>query len=331
MRAVITAWSAISAGGSGRAALDAARARPTLLDEQQPDLRALVAEQFVVEEALGKKGTGSMDRSSALAVAVARDVLATVEVDELTGVVLGTTSGSTQTQWQFTRDSLTRRKPYFVNPAMMPFALMNSAASQVAIWHGLKGPNATIADGRLSGLSGLRYAMRLLAVGRASGVVCGAVEECSVPRAWLEQHRGGDRLPGEGAAVVFLEPPGSARRPLAEVLGVQTKVAVSGDLAATLAGCVRSVLTRFGYAAGEVNTIAVSAPGGWLAEAERAGVAEALGSAPVKVLDPGQQLGDLGAAIGPFQFVALLAEPGLGLATALDEDGTVGCGLLRVS
>ena len=40
---------------------------------------------------------------------------------------------------------------------------------------------------------------------------------------------------------------------------------------------------------------------------------------------------DLGAAVGPFQLVAMLAEPGLGLVTALDADGNAGCALLRVS
>lgn len=302
-----------------------------VLDEQHPRLRGLVAEQFVVEEALGKKGTASMDRCSALAVAVARDLLADVEVDPLTGVVLGTTSGSTQTQWAFTRDSLTRRKPYFVNPAMMPYALMNSAASQVAIWHGLRGPNSTIAGGRMSGLSGLRYAARLLVTGRAGAVVCGAAEECSIPRAWLEWHRDGDRPPGEGAAVMLLEPPGLARHPLAEVLGVETRVAVDGDLRAALVECVRSVLARCGCAAGDVDTVVVSAPGGRLADAERMGIEEALSGMPAKVLDPGAYLGDLGAAVGPFQLVAMLAEPGLGLVTALDADGAVGCGLLRVN
>lgn len=331
MGAVITAWSAISAGGSGRAALDPARARATVLDERHPMLRGLVAEQFVVEDALGKKGTASMDRCSALAVAVARDLLADVEVDVLTGVVLGTTSGSAQTQWEFTSDSLTRRKPYFVNPAMMPYALMNSAASQVAIWHGLRGPNSTIAGGRMSGLSGLRYSARLLATGRARAVVCGAVEECSMPRAWLERHRDGDRLPGEGAAVMLLEPQGAARHPLAEVLGVETRVAVDGDLRAALVECVRSVLARCGYAAGDVDTAAVSAPGSRLADAEHAGIEQALSGMPAKVLDPGAYLGDLGAAVGPFQLVAMLAEPGLGLVTALDADGNAGCALLRVS
>ncbi|PXY32226.1 beta-ketoacyl synthase N-terminal-like domain-containing protein [Prauserella muralis] len=327
--AVVTAWSAISACGVGRAALRAGQARPTRVDGGPGD-EAFLAADFVVDEALGTKGTGSMDRSSALGIGVVGDVLAGLAVDERTGVVLGTTSGSAQTQLEFTRDSLTRRKPYFVNPATMPFALMNSAAAQAAIWHKLTGPNSTIAGGRLSGLGVLRYGTRLLAAGRASGVVCGAVEEYSAARAWLEEHRGRrGSLLGEGAAAVFVEPAGSPRPVLAEVLGIETRVAVDGDPEAALASGVRRVLERAAIEAGDVTTVALSAPGGLLGEAERA-VADAAFSGLTAVVDPAEAVGDVGAAIGMFQVVAVLDRPGFALVTALDDDGTVGCGLLRV-
>lgn len=368
--AVITGWSAISARGTGAGAHRAAYADPasvpppTGVGEPVPTA-ARVAAHFDVTEALGPKGTSSMDRCSGLAVATAADLLTSAEGvgRDSTGVVLGTTSGSAQTQFDFTRESLTRTKPYRVNPALMPFALMNSAAGQVAIRHGLTGPNTTIAGGRLSGLSTLRYGARLLATGRADAVLCGAVEEYGPARQWLADQRSpacGARPLGEGGAILLLEPPAAdtatgddrtgddriggggewadvtgsrpgrdgLRRPLAEVLAIDTRVVIDDDPAAALEVCIRRALERGGLAAGDVHTVAVSAPPGALGTAERDAVARTTGRAEVR--DPGEILGDTGAATGAFQITLLLGEPGPVLATAVDEDGTVGCGLLRV-
>src|SRR5256886_3112463 len=198
----ITAWSAVSPFGYGHAEFT------TGLAERRTAHRV---PNFVIAERLGPKGTGSMDRSSGLAVDATGLLLAEVGTDEQTGVVLGTTSGSTHTQFEVNRESLIRRRPYTVNPAVMPFALMNGAAAQCAIRHGLTGPNTTLASGRMAGLAVLRYAARLLATGRASGVVCGAVEEYSEARAGLERQAWGlpgDYPLGEGAAVLFLAPGG---------------------------------------------------------------------------------------------------------------------------
>ncbi|GAA1207515.1 beta-ketoacyl synthase N-terminal-like domain-containing protein [Prauserella alba] len=364
--AVITAWSAISACGIGAAAHRVAygdparRLRPTAVGEPVP-AEAHVAADFDVTEALGPKGTSSMDRCSGLAVAAAADLLAPggIAPPSGIGVVLGTTSGSAQTQFDFTRESQTRSKPYRVNPALMPFALMNSAAGQTAIWHGLTGPNTTIAGGRMSGLSTLRYGARLLATGRADAVLCGAVEEYGPARQRLADQRKPDdadgRPLGEGGAVLLLEPAAHApaghvdpdrtdanrtdtdrtdanrpggRVPLAELLGIDTRVAVDDDPAAALEVCIRRTLDRAGAAASDVRTVAVSGPPGPLAGAERDAVARTLAHADVR--DPGEIIGDTGAATGPFQVTLLLDRPGLALTTAVDEDGTVGCGLLRV-
>ncbi|MBB3662099.1 3-oxoacyl-[acyl-carrier-protein] synthase II [Prauserella sediminis] len=384
--AVITAWSAISACGIGAAAHRAVygdparRPPPTPVGDPVPG-EAHVAADFDVTEALGPKGTSSMDRCSGLAVAVAAEPLTAgqrpqghfgciqrnqsapggIAPRSVTGVVLGTTSGSAQTQLDFTRESLTRPKPYRVNPALMPFALMNSAAGQTAIWHGLTGPNTTIAGGRMSGLSTLRYGARLLAAGRADAVLCGAVEEYGPARQWLADQRtpaaAGRRPLGEGGAVLLLEPAADdpfaasgddahhrdahhqdanrhdasgagGRTPLAELLGVDTRVDVDDDPAAALDACIRRTLDRAGLTGGDVGAVAVSGPPGPLAGAERDAVARTAARADVR--DPGEILGDTGAAAGPFQVTLLLDRPGVALVTAVDEDGTVGCGLLRV-
>ncbi|MGH3878407.1 MAG: beta-ketoacyl synthase N-terminal-like domain-containing protein [Actinophytocola sp.] len=344
MATVISAWSATSPFGygagpfadgvrAGRSAPAAARS-----DDWFPELdTAHVVPDFDIVDQLGRKGTGSMDRTTALAVStlgrLRKDEAGTVEPDERTGVVLGTTSGSTQTQFAFTGDSLTRRKPYFVNPAMMPFALMNSAAAQCASWHGLTGPNTTIAAGRCSGIATLRYADRLLRTGRASGVFAGAAEEHGGARTLLERRVGGTAPLGEGCVVLFLEPAEGNRSALAEVVALDTRLAVDGEPRDALAACLRRVLA--GVAPREVWGVALSGRDSATAAIEREAVDETLGREVERVVVPTELIGDTGAATGSFQLAALLAlgegERGrLAVATAVDRDGMVGCVVVRL-
>jgi 3-oxoacyl-(acyl-carrier-protein) synthase len=120
---------------------------PTALSEEWPDAEGVSGDRVRRRGATRFEGHGVDGPVERVAVGVTAELLDKVGITGSVGVVLGTTSGSAQTQYEFTRDSLTRRKPYFVNPAIVPFALMNSAASQCAIWHGITGPNTTIAAG----------------------------------------------------------------------------------------------------------------------------------------------------------------------------------------
>lgn len=322
MRAVVTAWSASSGFGYGRAAF-AEGMRAGCAARRLPD--------FNIVDRLGAKGTGSMDRSSALAVATVGQLLAEpVRTDPTTGVVLGTTGGSIQTQFDFTRSSLVRRKPYFVNPAVMPFALMNSAASQCAIRHRLIGPNSTIANGRISGLVALRYALRQLATGRAGAVVCGAVEEYSDARELVERRAWGEAELGEGCAALFLEPSGPAG--LAEVLAVDTRLALAGAAAGALAESLRAALAAVGADAGEVAALAVSSVEPALLDVELAAVREVFARPVDPLLNPAELLGDTGAVSGLFAVAALLSRPVAGVAavTCVDRDGMVGCAVFRL-
>jgi 3-oxoacyl-[acyl-carrier-protein] synthase II len=336
---VISAWSALSPFGHGRTAFadGVRRGVPAPLTATKDDWGAAdarVVPDFDVVEQLGRKGTGSMDRTSAFAVATTRalqrDEAGTVLPDARTGVVLGTTSGSARTQFEFTRDSLTRRRPYFVNPAQMPFALMNSAAAQCAMWHGLTGPNSTVAAGRNAGVAALRYAVRLLRTGRASGIFAGAVEEHSGARELLER---GQTL-GEGCALFFLQT-AAAGNPaaLAEVVASDTRFR-DGAPGRALAESLRQV----GVAADEVWAVAHAAADPELSEVEDEATGEVLGQQVGTVVRPGQLIGDTGAASGAFGLAALLAHAEadadargrLAVATSVDRDGTAGCVVLRL-
>jgi 3-oxoacyl-[acyl-carrier-protein] synthase II len=332
----ITAWSALTPFGHGRAAFadgvrrgEPAATVSTKDDWAQADAR--VVPDFDVVAQLGRKGTSSMDRTSALAIATLRELVSEVDTDARTGVVLGTTSGSTRTQFEFTRDSLTRRKPYLVNPAQMPFALMNSAAAQCAMWHGLTGPNSTVAAGRNSGPAVLRYASRLLRTGRASGVFAGAVEEHSGARELLEP--GGDL--GEASVLLFMQTGDAGNRPaLAEVVALDTRL---GEPRRALAGCLEHVLA--GLAVDEVWGLASSAADPELSEVEREVTGEVLGRQVATVVRTGHLVGDTGAASGVLALAALLAaaeaEPDargrLAVATSVDRDGTAGAVVLRLT
>jgi len=336
---VITAWSALTPFGHGRAAFaDGVRAGrpvdPVSTSDEWGTADACLVPDFDIVEQLGRKGTSSMDRTSALAVAtlrgLQRDEDGSHAPDPRTGVVLGTTSGSAATQFAFTRDSLTRRKPYFVNPAQMPFALMNSAAAQCAMWHGLAGPNSTIAAGRGAATAVLRYAGRLLRTGRASGVFAGAVEEHSGARELLEQ---GQRL-GEASGMFFLQTADAGNRPvLAEVVALTTRIgeprrALAESLRQALAGCRPADV--WGLAS-------VGAPE--LSEVEHEAAVEVLGQRVGTVVQPGQLVGDTGAASGVLGVAALLAlaevdasaRGRLAVTTSVDRDGTAGCVVLRLA
>jgi 3-oxoacyl-[acyl-carrier-protein] synthase II len=341
---VISAWSALTPFGHGRTAFaDGVRAgRPVDPVSTQDDwgtAQARVVPGFDIVEQLGRKGTSSMDRATALAIAtlrgLQRDETGSIMPDPRTGVVLGTTSGSTRTQFEFTRDSLTRRKPYFVNPAQMPFALMNSAASQCASWHGLTGPNSTIAAGRMSATAVLRYASRLLQAGRASSVFAGAVEEHSGARELLAP----GRSLGEACGLLFLQTAAAGNRlALAEVVALTTRMTARFDEPRrALAECLRQAMA--GQASDDVWGLAVAGGTPAESEVEHETAGEVLGQRIGTVVRPGQLVGDTGAASGVLGLAALLAmaeeDPSargrLAVATSVDRDGMAGCVVLRLA
>lgn len=341
---VVSGWSAISAYGVGRAefATGIRTGRGALRDVAEgPFEQGGVVPDFSAVTHLGRKGTRTMDRVTALAVRTVGDLLADTGLiaTDRVGVVLGTGHGSVQSIMDFTTDSLTGEKPYHVDPASFPNTVMNRAAGQIAIWHGIKGPNTTIAGERLTGLLALSYALRLHRGDRADQILCGAAEEYSTRRAWLEWH-GRDTADqatplGEGAAAVLLESLDSARRagraPLATVVGTRFMAYHEPAQAApTLARCVRSLLVP------DADVRFVVPLGGASARYEEDGIVEALGGAGQKWLHVRPLIGDTSAAATALQFTAALAmleaDPtGHALVTGIDPDGTVGCCLLGVA
>lgn len=354
---VISGWSAVSPYGLGApafaAGLTAGEEAVAKLDAGTwpgPYERAGIVPDFDIPTVLGAKGTRSMDRITGLAVTAVRELFdeygpELAERPEDVGLVLGTGSGSVQSIMDFTRDSLVGAKPFDVDPARFPNTVMNCAAGQSAIRYRLKGPNTTVSGGALTGLLALNYAVRLHRRGRVDVMLCGAVEEYSVQRAWLEWHAGGRddaAAPlGEGCALLLLESATSAARHgrpvLAQVRGARFRAFNGpGEARESLAAGIAALLADTGTDADDLALVATSGAPGRLGIAERAAVRQLAGSRPSRV-DSRRLIGDTAAASAAFQLAAVLASAGRpetagrhALVTAVDAEGTAGCALLRL-
>ncbi|MFD8825956.1 beta-ketoacyl synthase N-terminal-like domain-containing protein [Streptomyces sp. NPDC059605] len=356
-RPVITAWSAVSPHGIGKdefvTGILAGKDASSRLDAEEwaaPDSRACLVPGFSLREVLGKKGTRSMDRVTGLAVTAVRDLLRDCEDrrrggDEETALVLGTTTGSAQSMMDFTRASLVGEQPFYVDPSLMPNAVMNCAAGQCAIWHQLKGPNTTIAGGRIAGLSALSYAGGLLGSGRAETVLCGAVEEFSNARAWLDHHRRREdatgTMLGEGCAMFMVESASVAGHDgtaLAEVLAVESRVFFGTELSPVLSACLDGVLKRSEVDAQDVWAVSDSELAGRVGEQEREVLTARFGARTLDRAPSLAGIGDTSGASAAFQVGSLLSLAGQGeapagsiaLVSSVDDDGIVACAVLRL-
>ncbi|HZN18862.1 MAG TPA: beta-ketoacyl synthase N-terminal-like domain-containing protein [Micromonosporaceae bacterium] len=360
-RTVISAWSAVSPFGLDRTDLVAGLrdGRRCAAPVDAPGWPAAAGEAcpvpgFDARAVLGRKGTRSMDRVSALAVAATGQLLRGPDGARIDGVgadtalVLGTANGSTQSMMDFIRDSLVQERPYLVDPARFPNTAMNCATAQSAIWHGLRGPNTTVAGGRAAGLLALQYALRLHRSGRAGAIACGAAEELSAARAWLEYHTAPGWLAatrlGEGCAMVLLEPGGRpgghGRAELAEVLALEFGVyGQPAEVGSVLARCLRRAFVTAQEPPDRVWAVASCGGPEPVRAAEENALAGVLGAGatPLRLLST-DLVGDTNAASAMFALTAVLAlaaqAPAAGgrtaLLTAVDRDGVVGCALLRL-
>ncbi len=131
---------------------------------------------------MGKKGLRTLDRSIKLMVSSAKlaiDDSGFVITDENTddvGVSVGTTLGSLKSIAEFDEVTL-REGPRYVNPALFPNTVINSPASQVSIWHKIKGFNTTISTGFTAAIDAMSYAYNFLQWDRAKVIYAGGVEE----------------------------------------------------------------------------------------------------------------------------------------------------------
>ncbi|PWI06376.1 hypothetical protein DIZ27_34040 [Streptomyces sp. NWU339] len=359
----ITGWGVVSSLAIGADEFTAAlregrsglRDVTGMFDEELPEDQAFAMPDFKIRDHLGRKGTSFFDRSTALGLLGCTlalddtDLTVTDDNRDRVGIVLGTTAGSIKATSDYSRETLENDRPYLVNPVLFPNTVMNCAAGQSAIWHKLKGVNATVAGGQLAGLSTLRYARNQIRRGYADALLVGSVEEFSPHTAWFD-HRlhsaeeGRARL-GEGSAVFVVEDAATVRaqgrHPDAEVLAVE--VGTYGapgrepDAGAGLADCIRRALARAGVEPSQVRAVATGESGiARLDDIERRGTDAALGTEVWRVRAK-QWVGECHSASGSLQIAAVLAghrghpelDGAVSVVTSVSPDGGVSAAVLR--
>ncbi|MFC0435598.1 beta-ketoacyl synthase N-terminal-like domain-containing protein [Kutzneria buriramensis] len=343
----ITSCGLVSAAGLGLAALDHPEPAPRPEADLPPRPMRLVPE-FSLADHIGKRGTKHLDRMTAFGLVAAKLALADDGAEEngaRTGVVLATSTGSVRSLAAIARDTLVQDKPYQVNPAHFPNTVMNSCAGQIAIWHGLRGVNATLAGGQVSSLFAFRYARTAIGQRLADRLLVGGVEEASPAVAWAWHKSGAlraDTAVGEGCALVAVEDAERAAergRPiLAHLLACEVGYHHGGDrtsMAGALASRVERALSRSGVRPDEVDVVSLGAHNHvGLDRIEQRAVLAALGRQP-RVLRIADRLGETYSASGMMQLVALLREWARGgadrvaLIPSVGRDGNLGCLVVR--
>ena len=180
--------------------------------------------------------TGQLTASAA-ALALEASGWEAAELEEReVGLVLGTMFGSMRTISEFDRRAVVDG-PNYAKPMHFANTVINAAAGQTAIWHGLTGINATVSAGTVSGLSAIGYAADLIRQGRATALLAGGAEELCAETFYgfykagylggggeatpltvpLDRRRNGFAL-GEAAVLLMLEEAEAARERGAEVL-----------------------------------------------------------------------------------------------------------------
>jgi 3-oxoacyl-[acyl-carrier-protein] synthase II len=193
-----------------------------------------------------------LSRVSRLAVAASIEALkdsaliVTPQSAPSIGVIIGTGYGSTSQTDDFFLGML-KEGPEGANPGLFPDTVPNAAASQVSIYHGIKGPNTTFSHNEVSGEQAMAYACFLLREGRAEALLVGSVDEMSAvlfhsyatvlalsPKGAYEEglrpfdRRRNGRVLGEGAGTLVLEKKTRARERGARIYGSLVACAGTG-------------------------------------------------------------------------------------------------------
>jgi 3-oxoacyl-[acyl-carrier-protein] synthase II len=302
---------------------------------------------FEPRDYLGERNLRPIDRTSRLLLSAAQRALdaagwtAELRAEREVGLVLGTTFCSLRTIAEFDRRNL-QLGPSYASPLDFANSVINAAAGQAAIWHGLRGINSTLSAGEASGLLAIAYGAGQIRSGRAAALLAGGAEElcfesflghlragrlsagaadaAADPRPF-DRRRDGFAL-AEGAALLVLEEAGAAAARgatvLAEVLGHgsafnpetgEEAEAAEAGAARALSRAIAIALADAELAPADLDCVSASANGSVVGDrAEAAGIAAALGdhAAALPVTAVKSMLGEALGASGGFQAVALL-------------------------
>ncbi|MEM8930161.1 MAG: beta-ketoacyl synthase N-terminal-like domain-containing protein [Acidobacteriota bacterium] len=286
---------------------------------------------FNARELLPGKNVRPLDRTGQLTVIATERALgdagwtAEHRADHEVGLVVGTQFGSVRTIAEFDRRGL-EAGPKYVKPFDFANSVINAAAGQAAIWHDLRGPNATVTGSAPAGLQAIGHAAGLLRRGQADVLLAGGVEELCFESwygYWRAGHLADDGVArpfdaersgcvlGEGAAFVVLDATsGSTSAGLAEIRGHGNAFDPSRGRdrdrsADALSRAIRAALDDAGLDADAVDVVVAGAAGGGVDAAEARALHATVGDAvPVTAVRGG--LGESLGAGGAFQVIALI-------------------------
>ena len=297
---------------------------------------------FEPRDYLGERNLRPIDRTSRLLLAAAQRALEEsgwtpeLRAEREVGLMLGTIFCSVKTIAEFDRRGL-QLGPSYVSPLDFANSVINAAAGQAAIWHGLRGVNSTISAGEASGLLAIASGTSQIRGGHADALLAGGAEElcfesflghfragrlCGSAPLPFDARRSGFAL-AEGAALLMLEEATAAAargaRVFAEVLGHGSAFDPSETMDGAAQAVKRAVwiaLEDAELSPGDLDAVSVSASGSVAVDrAEAAGLGAALGTfgvgVPVTAIK--SMLGEALGASGGFQAVAMLGTLGDGL------------------
>ncbi len=141
--------------------------------------------EFDAAEELGRSAARRQDRFVHLASLAAREAIARADhkfddsdLADRVGVALGCGIGGVSS-WEEQHESFVKQDR--VSPRMIPKMLSNMAAGQIAIDHGLRGPNMTVNTACAAGASAIHLARDFLRSGSADVMLAGGVEAAITP------------------------------------------------------------------------------------------------------------------------------------------------------
>jgi len=225
-----------------------------------------------------------LDRASRFAVAAAVEALRASglaedgSIREGLAVLMGTSSAGSGPLTVFL-EALFRLSPEAAPPFEFPNTVANAPASHISIELGLRGPNTTLSHGESVLGQALLWGRLLLAEGRATSLLTGAVDEWNPyyqlgysQLGALRERRtgGGGTVLSEGSTVLILEGEEGARRRGAQILARIRGLAVGSargepyrwvaDVPA-LTRVITQALDDAGLGAGDVGSVFLGANG----------------------------------------------------------------------
>ncbi len=250
---------------------------------------AAFVEDFEPREYMSSRVYRRMGRISQMAVASSVEAIEDSGIDldavnkDRFAIIMGTAYGSSSSVEDFYA-SLLKEGPRGAQPFFFPETVPNAAASHVAIFHGITGPNTTFCQNEISAENAILYARNLLLQNHVDFALVGGADELSqilytCSEVFLNKIKAGEKGPitpvpgegfvlGEGSGILVLERSDYARARGAEIYGILKSGVLSGGMASMghyeqsgeqMSRAMRLAVEQAGVSPGEIDQINVSA------------------------------------------------------------------------